>query len=68
MRTRPEPKAKAEKDRPGLTMFTDGSRLDDGAAGCAVVLEKGLSWASIKTHMDTTRRPTTRNAPPSQGC
>ena len=26
-------KAEAEKRRPGLTIFTDGSRLDGGAAG-----------------------------------
>jgi len=30
-----EAKAKAEKGRPGLTMFTDGSLLDDGATGYA---------------------------------
>jgi len=28
-----EAKAEVEKPRPGLTVFTDGSRLDDGAAG-----------------------------------
>jgi len=27
-----EAKAEVEKDRPGLAMFTDGSRLDSGAA------------------------------------
>jgi len=32
-----EAKAVAEKERPGLTMFTDGSQLDNGAAGYAVV-------------------------------
>jgi len=29
-------KEEAEMARPGLTMFTDGSRLEDGAAGYAV--------------------------------
>ena len=28
-----EAKAEAERTRPGLTMFTDGSRLDDWATG-----------------------------------
>ena len=32
-----EAKAEAEKNRPGLTMFTDGSRLDNGVTGYAVV-------------------------------
>jgi len=41
----------AEKARPGLTIFTDGSRMEDGAAGYAVVWRKGESWAGIKTHM-----------------
>jgi len=32
-----EAKAEAERQRPGLTMFTDGSRQDNGATGYAVV-------------------------------
>jgi len=36
-----EAKAEAEKARPGLTMFTDGSRMEDGAAGYAVVWKRG---------------------------
>jgi len=36
-----EAKAEAEKDRPGLSMFPDGSRPDNGAAGCAVVWKNG---------------------------
>jgi len=32
-------------------MFTDGSRIEDGAAGYAVVWKRGVSWAGIKTHM-----------------
>jgi len=44
-------KAEAGRNRPGLTMFTDGSRLDDGATGYSVVWRKGLSWAGAKVHM-----------------
>ena len=44
-------KAEAEKARPGLTMFTDGSRMGDGAAGYAVMWKKGVCWAGIGTHM-----------------
>jgi len=36
-RVEPTAKAEAEGTRPGLTMFTDGSRLDCGATGYAVV-------------------------------
>jgi len=32
-------------------MFTNGSRLDDGAAGYAEVWKNGQSWVGIKTHM-----------------
>jgi hypothetical protein len=34
-------RAEAERTRPGLTMFTDGSRLDSGASGCAVTWQNG---------------------------
>jgi hypothetical protein len=34
-------KTEAERSRPGLTMFTDGSRLDSGAAGYAVAWQNG---------------------------
>jgi len=44
-------KADAEKTRPGLTMFTDGSRLDDGATGYPVVWKKGQTWTGVKVHM-----------------
>ena len=37
--------------RPGLTMFTDGSRLDDGATGYSVMWKRGLTWAGAKVHM-----------------
>jgi len=46
-----EAKAEAERPRPGLTMFTDGSRLDGGAVGYSVVWKKGLTWAGAKVHM-----------------
>jgi len=32
-------------------MFTDGSRLDDGATGHAVVWKNGQTWEVIKVHM-----------------
>ena len=44
-------KAEAEKPGPGLTTFTDRSRLFNGAAGYAVVWKNGQTWADIKTHM-----------------
>jgi len=50
-----EAMAAAEKERPGLTMFTDGSRLDNGANGYAVVWIHGRSWKGIMTHMGYNR-------------
>jgi hypothetical protein len=44
-------KAEAERLRPGITIFTDGSRLDSGAAGYAVVWLNGQSWLGTKSHM-----------------
>jgi ribonuclease HI len=44
-------KAEAERTRPGLTMFTDGSRLDSGATGYAVVWQNGQVWVGVKAHM-----------------
>jgi len=32
-------------------MFTDGSRMESGAAGYAVEWKNGLSWKGVKTHM-----------------
>ena len=43
-------KREAEKKRPGLVMFTDGSRLEDGAAGYVVAWKNGQTWKGIKTH------------------
>jgi len=36
-------------------MFTDGSRLEDGAAGYAVAWKNVLTWKGIKTHMGYNR-------------
>jgi hypothetical protein len=44
-------KAEAERARPGITMFKDGSRLDNGATGYVVVWQNGQSWVGIKNHM-----------------
>jgi len=53
---------------PGLTMFTDGSRLDDGAAGYVVVWKNGQLGGYQNSHgLHTAGRPTARSAPPSPG-
>jgi len=44
-------KKEAETPRPGLTMFTDGSRLDSGACGYAVAWKRGNQWRGQKVHM-----------------
>jgi len=44
-------KAEAEWIRPGLTMFTDGLRLDSRATGYAVAWQNRQSWVGIKNHM-----------------
>jgi len=62
-----EAKAKADRVRPGLTMFTDGSRLDNGATGYAVVWKGGLTWAGVEGHMRGTKRPVKLSAPLSPG-
>jgi len=41
----------AEKDREGLTIFTDGSRLESGATGYAVAWKAGNRWVGVKAHM-----------------
>jgi hypothetical protein len=41
-------KREAERHRPGLTMFIDGSRLD---SGYAVAWQNGQHWVGVKTHM-----------------
>ena len=37
--------------RPGLTIFTDGSKLENGATGYAVAWKKGDTWKGHETHM-----------------
>jgi len=46
-----EAKAEAERNRPGLFIFTDSLRLDNGATGYSVVWKRGLTWAGAKVHM-----------------
>jgi len=48
---REEAKKEAEKARPGLVMFTDGSRMESGAAGYTVAWKNGQTWKGIKTHL-----------------
>ena len=59
-----EAKREAEKSRPGLVMFTDGSRLESGAAGYAVAWKKGQTWKVSRPTWGTTRRPLTRSVQP----
>jgi ribonuclease HI len=44
-------KTEAERTRPGLTMFTDVSRLENGKVGYAVVWQKGRSCVGVNNHM-----------------
>ena len=44
-----EAKAEAEKDRPELTMFTDGLQLNSGVAGYSVVWKRGQTWGDINS-------------------
>jgi len=48
---REEAKKEAEKERLGLVMFTDGSWLENEAAGYAVAWKSSQTWEGIKTHM-----------------
>jgi len=48
---REEAKREAERERPGLVLFTDGSRLENEATGYAVAWKNGQTWEGIKTHM-----------------
>jgi hypothetical protein len=54
----------AEKARPELVIFTDGSRLESSAAGYAVAWKNGQTWKGIKTHLGTTRRASMRSVQP----
>jgi hypothetical protein len=44
-------KREAERNRPRLTVFTDGYLLDSGASGYAVKWRSGRFWVGAKTHM-----------------
>ena len=46
-----EQEARRTDGQPGLTLWTDGSRDEDGGTGYAVVWRKGRSWAGRKVHM-----------------
>jgi len=48
---REEAKREAKRERPVFVMFTDGSRLENEAAGYAVAWKTGQTWEGIKTHM-----------------
>ena len=41
----------ARFDRPGLTISTDGSRLENGATGYAAVWKKENDWEGLKPQM-----------------
>ena len=41
----------ATAPQPGLTMFTDGSRMEEGATGYAVASKEGQTWTGVKTYM-----------------
>jgi len=50
--------------RPGLTVFTDGPRLDGGAAGCSVGMEeRAILRRAPRPTWAATRRPAMQSAP-----
>jgi hypothetical protein len=63
---RPPPKRR-QKFQARPTMFTDGSRLDSGAAGYSVVWQNGQCWVGIKTHIGHNQEVMTRSMLPSPG-
>jgi len=46
-----EQEARRTDSQPGLVLWTDGSRDENGAVGYAVVWRKGRRWAGRKVHM-----------------
>ena len=40
-----------QADRPGFTVFVDGSRLENGTTGYTVAWKKGQTWKGHQTHM-----------------
>jgi hypothetical protein len=53
--------AEAERTRPGLTMFTDGSRLDSGVAGYQLNGRTDNHGWESRTTWVTTKTPNTQN-------
>jgi hypothetical protein len=60
-------KAEAERPRPGLAMFTEGSWLASGAAGYSVTWQNGQRWVGIKTHMGYNQEAYDMECAASQG-
>jgi ribonuclease HI len=54
----------AERSRPGLTLFTDGSRLDSGAAGTPSYGRIASTGAASKRAWAANRMPSTKSASP----
>jgi len=48
---REKAREEARRQKGGLVLFTDGSRLESGATGYGVVWKDGEQWAGVKTHM-----------------
>ena len=46
-----EQEARRADSQPGLVLWADGSRDENGAVGYAVAWKKGRSWAGRKVHM-----------------
>jgi len=47
-----EQEARGADSQPGLVLWTDGSRDENGGVGYAVVWRKGRRWAGRKLHME----------------
>jgi len=46
-----EQEARKADAQPGVVLWTDGSRYENGGVGYAVVWKKGRRWAGRKVHM-----------------
>jgi hypothetical protein len=51
MESQAEAIEEAGRPRQGLTIFTDGARARNGAAGYAVVWKSGQQWVGVESHM-----------------
>jgi len=60
-------KDEAERHRPGITMFTDGSRLDSGATGYQLFGRTANAGLASKAIWATTRRLMMQGVLPLQG-